>query len=149
MSLKSKKISGFGARSLCDHWTGNGEHDRAIKFALATVKKSPRDAAYYSLELPRTCFAAFEATGRENEAFSVIEDVLSDLSKTRDSRSKDAGNHTEYDPELFENTIEDRWYGRSEIAPYNYINFKLEQMTGRLEAFLACHRDGEEAACGG
>lgn len=140
-------IVGFGARSLCDHWTGNGEHDRAIEFALATVKKAPRDAAYYSLELPRTCFAAFEASGREDEAYSALEDVLKNLRKTLDRRAREVDSHSSYDPELFENTINDRWYGRSEMAPYHYINFKLEQMIGRLEGFLACHRDGEEAAC--
>ena len=147
--VASASISGFGERSLCDHFTENGEHSRAIELALTSAQNTPRDAAYFSLELPRTCFAAFEAAGRENEAFSATEDVLEDLSKTFDRRSKDADNHTEYDPELFENTIDDRWYGRSEIAPYNYINFKLEQMIGRLEGFLACHRDGEEAACSG
>jgi len=142
-------IVGFGERSLCNHWSNNGDHDRAADFALETVKKAPRNAAYYSLELPRVCFGAFKASGRESEAFSAAEDVLDDLTKTLDRRARDAGDHTAYDPDLFENTIDDRWYGRSEIAPYNYINFKLEQMIGRLESFLACHRDGEEAACSG
>lgn len=142
-------IGGFGERSLCNHWAENDDNDRAVEFVLETVKNLPRDAAYYSLELPRTCFAAFEASGREAEAYNALEDALEELTTTRDRRAREAGNYTAYDPDLFENKIDDSWYGRSRIAPYNYINHRLEQMIGRIKSFLSCHRDGEEAACSG
>ena len=140
-------ITGFGERSLCTHWAETGEHDRAVKLAKETLAKTPRDAAYNTLYLAGTCFKSFSETGREQEAFEIGESVRQALSETLEARLADADSHPPYDPELFENIIDDRWYGRSQRAPYNFINYNLERMIEWYEAFLACRRDGDEEAC--
>jgi len=140
-------ITGFAERALCGHWAGAGEHERAVALARGAARSTPRDAAYNPLLTVTVCYPSFEATGQAVEAFALAEGIRADLQKALSKRLKTAGRHAAYDAALQENIIEDRWYGRSLIAPYNYQNYKLERMISRLDRFLACRRDGRDNAC--
>lgn len=140
-------IPGFGERSLCAHWASEGKHKRAAVYAAKTVSSTPRDAAYGPLYAVLSCYPSFEETGRKDEAFKLAQAISSDLKETLSERYKIADQHSSYDPDLFENKVEDSWYGRSLIAPYNYQSYKIEQMIKQFDDFLACKRDGQEHAC--
>ena len=141
-------ITGFAERALCQHWGAQGEHDRVVDFALDAMKSTPRDAAYRPLYMAGVCFESFEKTGRQDEAFDIADDIRRDLKTTLRKRDKTGGRRPIYDPNLYENVIEDRWYGRSKLAPYNYATYQIEQLIAYYDRFLSCRRDGEASACG-
>lgn len=140
-------ITGFGEQSLCFHWASEREHERAVSFAVETATATPRDAAYGPLYAMIACYSSFEETGREQEAFELAEAISNDLKAALAERNKTADQHRAYDPHLHENQVEDGWYGRSLIAPYNYQTYKMEQMVRRFDALLACRRDGQKEVC--
>lgn len=140
-------ITGFGERSLCTHWAESEDHARAVKLAVDTIKNTPRDAAYGTLALAKYCFASFEKTGREAEAFSLAQSVRDELARTLEKRAKTADQHPAYDPELLSNRTNDGWYGRSLVAPYNHASYRIEKMIDMYDAFLSCHRDKDKTAC--
>jgi len=140
-------ITGFGERALCRHWAANGEHERAVNLAVETINATPRDAAYRPLYLVGACFDSFEETERRQEAIELAESIRADMAAALKKREKDASNRPAYDPDLYENIIEDRWYGRSLLAPYNYTSHQIEQLISWYDRFLACNRDQQKEAC--
>lgn len=140
-------IIGFGERSLCTQWAKTGEHERAVNLAISTLNKTPRDAAYGTLFMPASCFGSFKELDREAEAFDLAQSIRDNISKSLAKREKEAKDHPAYNPDLHENRIENRWYGRSLIAPYNYQSYRMERLVQSLDGFLACNRDGDETKC--
>lgn len=140
-------ITGAGERHLCGHWAQEGQHQRAVDLAVTTIEKTPTDAAYGTLYLVNYCNPSFEATGKQQQAIDLAQAAQRGLTTTLSTLRKSAGQHPAYDPTLYENIKDDSWYRRSELAPYNYQVYKVEQMISWFDDFLACRRDERQAAC--
>lgn len=132
--------TGFGERTLCEHWDKTGEHNRAIDFALTASRNTPFDAPYGSLYTIIHCFPSFEAKAREAEALLVVGPMLDKLSQERSRRESSRDKHPEYNAAMYENTIQDRWYARSKIAQYNYELKKFDELIDALRDRFSCVR---------
>lgn len=139
--------TGFGERTLCEHWVNIGEHNRAIDFALQTLSQTPFDAPYGTLYMIIHCFPSFEAQAREEEALSITRSVVEALVQELNKRKKSAQQYPEYDSSLFENIVQNRWYAKSKVAQYNYEIYKLDELIAALETRFSCTRLGDQSGC--
>jgi hypothetical protein len=138
---------GYGERNLCQHMASHGRDVAAVAFVLESIAASPRGTPASALSLLSACFDSFERTGKQQLAFDRATEARTALAARLASRANEASRHPAYDPLLFENVVEDQWYGRSSRAPYNYVNFRLQTVIRKLDDFLACRRDHVRSRC--